>query len=493
MHIYITVIFTLLRCGLSLLPNEYYKLNLLNRNYNVMVLQPDFNFNKKLNTSENLTASIKLFYQRFYNDEYLETFTKNNSIDLIITDNDFVSCKKNELTAKYFNRSNIDHNHCHLLRDKKTLRNYLSQFDDINKVENYVIDNDENVRESLNKINLNNFIVKPSCGAGSGGIFNLYRQDNKLINLERFLDQRNENIYIQQVCNKYLVEEFIGGTEHNLDIVLFNGTVYFWHISDDIVDMDRFQDTGTSFPTKLGRKRRIKMLNQTMAILRHLNISHGVYHFEYKMFKKKPYLIELNPRRPGGFYVNYIEALYGSNLIYDDILIGLGKEPYMNTNAVNMVKPILKICERDVFPHVLDASAKGGVLLNNTDYRRTLNNTQGVNYTFYIDDYTIVNNTNEEDYVMYNLNIKRRRYGCNLLRFIDDPNFLPIYTLNQSLNDTYNIFKIYNNSLKTVSRLSDINNKTIDMSTVLNVSNKLYVYSDNISCDKHVMNCLYIT
>jgi hypothetical protein len=91
------------------------------------------------------------------------------------------------------------------------------------------------------------------------------------------------------------------------------------------------------------------------------------------------------------------------------------------------------------------------------------------------------------------LNIKRRRYGCNLLRFIDNPNFLPIYTLNQSLNDTYNIFKIYNNSLKTVSRLSDINNKTIDMSTVLNVSNKLYVYSDNISCDKHVMNCLYIT
>ena len=114
MHIYITVIFTLLRCGLSLLPNEYYKLNLLNRNYNVMVLQPDFNFNKKLNTTENLTSSIKLFYQRFYNEEYLETFMKNTSIDLIITDNDFVSCKKNELTAKYFNRSNIDHNHCHL-------------------------------------------------------------------------------------------------------------------------------------------------------------------------------------------------------------------------------------------------------------------------------------------------------------------------------------------------------------------------------------------
>ena len=55
-------------------------------------------------------------------------------------------------------------------------------------------------------------------------------------------------------------------------------------------------------------------------------------------------MIELNPRRPGGFYVDYIEALYGSNLEYDEILIGLGKEPYMNTNAVNMVKPILKIC-----------------------------------------------------------------------------------------------------------------------------------------------------
>jgi len=172
------------------------------------------------------------------------------------------------------------------LRDKKTLRNYLSQFEDINKVENYVIENDENIKESLNNIKLKNFIIKPSWGAGSGGIFNLYGRDNKLINLERFLDQRNDNIYIQEVCNKYLVEEFIGGTEHNLDIVLFNGTVYFWHISDDIVDMDRFQDTGTSFPTKLGRKRRIKMLNETMTILRHLNILHGVSHFAYKMLKR---------------------------------------------------------------------------------------------------------------------------------------------------------------------------------------------------------------
>lgn len=478
----------------SITSQDYYQTHLLNKNYNVLVLQPDFNLNnKKLNKTENMTPTIQLFYQRYHNDDYLDNFLKTNKIDLIITDNDFVSCKKNELTHKYYNKSNIDQYHCKFMNSKKELRNYLSQFDDVNKVENYVINNNENIVESLYKINLTDFIIKPSCGAGSGGVFYLYRLNNELVNLDNFLEQRNDNIYINQVCNEYLVEEFIDGSEHNLDIVLFNGTVYFWHVSDDLIDRDRFQDTRTNFPTSLSRKKRLLMLNQTLIILKHLNIYNGVYHVEFKFHNKKAYLIELNPRRPGGLYVDHIEALYGSNLEYDEILIGLGMAPYMNIGAISMVKPKYKICERDMFPHILDKDAIGAVLLNNTEYKKILNNTKKINYTFYVDDYIIVNNTNEQDYVIYNINTKRKKYGCHVLEMLEKPKYLAIYKLNHTIENLDNIFYIHNNSIKTVSKLLDDEHNIIDLSRVLNQGNKLYAYHDNISCEKSLINCLYIT
>jgi hypothetical protein len=45
------------------------------------------------------------------------------------------------------------------------------------------------------------------------------------------------------------------------------------------------------------------MFEQAKAILNRLNIKNGIYHFEFKFYKNQSYLIELNPRRPGGYYV----------------------------------------------------------------------------------------------------------------------------------------------------------------------------------------------
>jgi biotin carboxylase len=113
-----------------------------------------------------------------------------------------------------------------------------------------------------------------------------------------------------------------------LDLSIFKDEVYFWHVSDDSIDMINFQDIQTRFPSKLKNPQKLNMLEQAKAILKRLNISSGVYHFEFKYDKDKAYLIELNPRCPGGNYVNSYSKLYGSDLDYDDLLIALNRRPF---------------------------------------------------------------------------------------------------------------------------------------------------------------------
>ena len=143
--------------------------------------------------------------------------------------------------------------------------------------------------------------------------------------MDKFKDHRNDNIYIKDVCNTHIAEEFIGGSEHNLDLVIYKDEVYFWHISDDSVDMQNFQDIQTIFPSSLKNEEQINMFEQAKFILKRLNIQNGVYHLGFKYYKDKAYLIELNPRCPGGNYVEYISKLYGNDLEYDDMLIALDK------------------------------------------------------------------------------------------------------------------------------------------------------------------------
>ena len=456
----------------SLPAKEFYTLHLSNKNYKILVLYPEFYISSRVNTTENLTEHIELLYQPFISTEHFEQFMNNNSIDMIITDNDFVSCKKNELTWKYYQRRNIDIQHCGYLQSKNELRSFLSNFQDINQVPSVMLYNDERLIDNIQNVRFENFIVKPACGAGSGGVFHIYRENGTLNNLERFIELRNDNIYIS-VCNKFIVEEFIGGSEHNLDIVIFKGEVFFWHISDDDIDMLNFQDTGTSFPTKLKLKQRVEMFRQAKLILEHLNIKNGVYHFEFKMFKKKAYLIELNPRRPGGNYVDYIERLYKSNLELDEILIAFGKEPYYNKKAIKMMKPKKTICEKELYAHSLDANARGVILLNNSEYRQELDKDHRLNYTFNIEDYELLNNTSEQDYAIINIHMLEKKRTCRFPEDLTYIKYVPIYPLNTSRIDLSEVYRSLNNTVKTVRTLRD--DKIIDISGALRTSSPRYL------------------
>jgi hypothetical protein len=278
-----------------------------------------------------------------------------------------------------------------------------------------------------------------------------------------------------------------------LDIVIYDDVVYFWHVSDDGIDWQNFQDTQTSFPSKLEDKQKLNMFEQAKLILKALEIRNGVYHFEFKLDDNKSFLIELNPRRPGGKYVEYIERLYGNNLEYDDILIELGEKPYMNKKALNMINPKKEICENEIFAHILNNESIGVILLRNKKFKKNLDKIKNLNYEFYKDDYTVVNGTHEQDYYIYNLNLKKKRNACNALLEVGKPNYIPILKLPSHKKDIdkRNVFLISNGTIKTTYRLYDCFKKTVDLSKYVTSENKVFLYTEDKRCSHTDFNCLY--
>jgi len=70
-----------------------YKMNLLKRKLNILVLNPThIRFIK--NPIYNITKNINVYEYIYDNDDNIDAFIKNRSINLIRTDSDFVTCKK---------------------------------------------------------------------------------------------------------------------------------------------------------------------------------------------------------------------------------------------------------------------------------------------------------------------------------------------------------------------------------------------------------------
>ena len=102
---------------------KVYKIHLLNEKRKSLVLNPTL-FKTVDTPSYKLTKNIKVYDYIYKDDDHFDRFIRNKSIDLIRTDNDFVTCKKNELTEKYFNRYNIDQTHCKFVQNKQALGAY---------------------------------------------------------------------------------------------------------------------------------------------------------------------------------------------------------------------------------------------------------------------------------------------------------------------------------------------------------------------------------
>ena len=190
-------------------------------------------------------------------------------------------------------------------------------------------------------------IVKPNMGAGSVYVYKVDTEAELLQAVKRTGEGSGK---------KVLIEAYIDGPELDVNIILLDGEVIFFEISDDfpspgdhgIPDGD-FWENSNVLPSNLPAEESALVLQELHQLLLRIGLKTGVFHLEARVqgssmaFSEKDglidlrptskttkpeearcVLIEVNPRPPGANTVQATAGTYGVNMYDLHLLSSLG-------------------------------------------------------------------------------------------------------------------------------------------------------------------------
>ncbi|NXR94935.1 CRNS1 synthase, partial [Hypocryptadius cinnamomeus] len=130
--------------------------------------------------------------------------------------------------------------------------------------------------------------------------------------------------------NAMLLMEYVPGTEHDVDLVVFEGRLLGAWVSDNgPTRVPAFLETAACLPSCLPADRQAQLVRAALECCRACGLRDGVFNVELKLGPAGPRLLEINPRM-GGFYLrDWIREVYGPDLLLAAVLVALGVPPVL--------------------------------------------------------------------------------------------------------------------------------------------------------------------
>ncbi|XP_015195127.2 carnosine synthase 1 [Lepisosteus oculatus] len=175
-------------------------------------------------------------------------------------------------------------------------------------------------------------IMKLEYGAGAVGVKRVDSLSESLAHLEKIAgDLREETDYPGIGLgwgNAMTLMEYIGGTEHDVDVVIFDGRLEGAFVSDNgPTRVPGFTETAAQMPTGLPRDKEAQLIEAAYRCCLGCGLRDGVFNVEMKMTPSGPKLIEINARM-GGFYLrDWIREIFGVDILFCAFLIACGLAP----------------------------------------------------------------------------------------------------------------------------------------------------------------------
>lgn len=169
-------------------------------------------------------------------------------------------------------------------------------------------------------------VIKPVYGASSAYVI---RVDNgaELIETYNYI-RKNISTSAETALSDGLdifIEEYIDGDEVDIDILLQNGKVKFFSISDNYKTNEPFfVETGQAIPSSLPDRNQVELVQSAEEVLEKLGILNGCIHYEAKLTKSGPVPIEVNLRMGGDEVWSFIKGAWDVDLIENAVKIALG-------------------------------------------------------------------------------------------------------------------------------------------------------------------------
>ena len=123
-----------------------------------------------------------------------------------------------------------------------------------------------------------------------------------------------------------LVEEYIDGDEVDIDMLLQNGKVKFYSITDNARTKEPFFiETGFSIPSSLPLRAKQDLIAMAEETLEKLGVQHGCIQFEAKSTKNGPVPIEINLRMGGDEVYSFMKSVWNVDFVEEATRIALGQ------------------------------------------------------------------------------------------------------------------------------------------------------------------------
>ncbi|CAM4573415.1 carnosine synthase 1 isoform X2 [Caretta caretta] len=134
--------------------------------------------------------------------------------------------------------------------------------------------------------------------------------------------------------NAMLLMEYVSGTEHDVDIVIYDGRMLAAFVSDNgPTRVPHFTETAASMPTCLAPDCEAQLVRAAYRCCLGCGLTNGVFNVELKLTAAGPKLIEINPRM-GGFYLrDWIQEIYGVDIMLASVMVACGVPPLLPTHA----------------------------------------------------------------------------------------------------------------------------------------------------------------
>ncbi len=170
-------------------------------------------------------------------------------------------------------------------------------------------------------------VIKPIYGACSAfvirvedekGLKTAYGDINKYIN-SFWLTPEWKNVDL-------FVEEYVDGQEVDMDILLQDGEIRFWSISDNFQTHEPyFVETGQAIPSRLEFSKKKELIDLAKKTFEKSGITDGCFHYEAKYSSKGAVPIEVNLRMGGDEVYTFVKEAWGVDMVEYAAKIAVGQ------------------------------------------------------------------------------------------------------------------------------------------------------------------------
>ncbi|XP_043940009.1 carnosine synthase 1 [Protopterus annectens] len=178
-------------------------------------------------------------------------------------------------------------------------------------------------------------VMKLEYGAGAVGVKMVENLEQCHQHFEKISNDLREDTDYPGIGlgwgNTMLLMEYIDGTEHDVDIIIYDGKMIAYFVSDNgPTRIPYFTETAATMPSYLKLDKQAQLVTAAYQCCVGCGLTNGVFNTEMKMTPTGPKLIEINARM-GGFYLrDWIKTIYSVDIMFSAFMIACSIRPIIH-------------------------------------------------------------------------------------------------------------------------------------------------------------------